>query len=268
MTDSSADWQTTANGDLIREWASARDAVPTAVERSDGQVELRVERADDTTGRRLRWERFVELMDEAGLALRYRERQSSEDLQGEYEFVRRGDSDGEAEKTAEPRGVDSDQLATSDTGGDEPAIFDRTESEPSGGDPEASAQSTPMTESARGSVDAAEAVVLDELHEQRVGPDSWQGSDEYLVLENEGEAPVDMSGWVVETEAGESYRFDDGTTVQPGDQLTLHGDAGDDSETHRYWDVAADVLPASGTTVRVETADGERVLTETYKSGG
>jgi len=125
-----------------------------------------------------------------------------------------------------------------------------------------------MSESARGSVDATEAVVLDELHEQRIGPDEWQGSDEYLVLENEGDAPVDMSGWVVETERGQSYRFDEGTTVQPGDQLTLHVGAGDDDdETHRYWDAAEDVLPASGSTVRVETADGDTVLTETYKSG-
>ena len=51
------------------------------------------------------------------------------------------------------------------------------------------------------------------------------------------------------------------------DRVELHVDAGDDGDTHRYWDATGDVLPASGTTVRVETADGERVLTETYKSG-
>lgn len=109
MVESPADWETTANHDLIQEWAGSRDAVPTAVERADGQVELRFERADDTAGRRLRWEPFFDLLDDAGLALRYRARESGENLQSEYAFVSRGDRDVEAEKTVEPRGVDSDQ---------------------------------------------------------------------------------------------------------------------------------------------------------------
>lgn len=99
-----------------------------------------------------------------------------------------------------------------------------------------------MTESARGSVDAAEAVVLDELHEQRIGPDEWQGSEEYLVFENDGDAAVDMSGWVVETDSGQSYRFPDGTTVEPGEQLTLHVDA----DGHRYWDATGEVCRPAG----------------------
>jgi len=267
MSGESADWQTTANRDLIREWAGARDAVPTAVEQSGGQVELRIERADDTEGRRLPWDRFFDLLEKEGLALRYRERQGHDNLQADYAFVRRGDRDAQTEKTAEPKGVDSDQLATSDTGGDEPAIFDRVESEPRA-DADESAQDTPMTESARGSVDAAEAVVLDEIHEQRVGPDEWRGSDEYVVLENEGDAPVDLSGWVVETDRGQSYRFEGETTLHPGEQLTLHGDTGEDTDSERYWDAAASVLPADGATIRVRTADGEEVLRETYKSGG
>jgi hypothetical protein len=76
-----------------------------------------------------------------------------------------------------------------------------------------------------------------------------------------------MSGWVVENGRGQSYQFADGTTLDPGDQLTLHSGAGEDTDTERYWDADEEVWPEAGDTVRVETADGELVLTETYKIG-
>lgn len=270
MGEDSTEWQTTVNHDLIRDWAAVREAVPVVVEESGGRAELRIETEDDAGGERLSWERFFELFESERLAFRYRERKSQGELQEEYELVRRDSHEREIaeDKTTEPRAVESDELVTSDTGDSEPAIYDRVESGQSDADDvEGAATSTPMSESARGSVDAAEAIVLDEIHESAVGPDEWQGSDEYVVLENAGEVPVDLSGCVVENEIGQSYQFSEDTVLQPGEQVVLHSGAGEDTDEHRYWNAEASVWRDQGDTVLVKTAAGERILSETYKGG-
>jgi len=257
MTDDSATWQRTVEHDRIRRWAAERDARPTAA----GDGELRIERPGDAEGAELSWPQFFDRLAERQLAFRYRAEQTDGGIQDDYEFVSREGADEAAAKTSDPETVDSDQLATSDTGGDEPTAFDRVESE------DDDADDTPMAESARGSVDASERIVLDEIHDSGVGPDSWQGSDEYIVLENEGEAAVDLTGWKVTNGAGRSYQFDEGTTLEPGNRLRLHSGGGSGGDGERYWDAGGSVWQASGDTVRVETETGEQVLTETYKGG-
>lgn len=266
MPEDTAEWRTTTDHDRIREWATVRDAVPTAIDRSDDQLELRLEAEDHADGERLSWERFFELFESERLAFQYRTRVSREQIDEDYELLpREGDEPPEAEPS-QPRGVESETLATSDTGDSEPPVFDRVESEPSDADSADGEPTTPMSESARGSVEAG-AVVLDEIHETAVGPGDWQGSEEYVVLENDGEAPVDLSGWIVENEVGRSYRFDEGTTLQPGEQITLHSGDGVDTDEERYWNADEAVWGNQGDTVVVKTAEGDRVVSETYKGG-
>jgi len=274
-------WHTTANHDTIRNWAAVHDAVPTVVERAGGERALRFKQ-EELAEEAVSWDRFFEQLDKNELAVQYRERDQETTLQEEYEIVPRDDTDRDlaAEKTTEPD-AKSDQLATSDTGSSEPVIFDQVaaseESESTVGDErerlgggeraDSSEQSTPMSESARGSVDAAEAIVLSEIHERGVGPSEWHGSDEYIVLENDGKCQVDLSGWTVENGVGESYRFGEPTVLESGEQLVLHSESGEDTEKQRYWATEESVWPKTGGTVRVETETGEQVLRESYKNG-
>lgn len=266
MPEDTAEWRTTTDHDRIREWATVRDAVPTANERTDERLELRLEAEDHARGERLSWERFFELFESEGLAFQYRTRVSREQVNEDYELLpRQGDEPTEAE-SSQTHGAENETLATSDTGDSEPPVFDRVESEQSDADDANEEPTTPMSESAQGSVDAG-AIVLDEIHETAVGPGDWQGSEEYVVLENDSEAPVDLSGWTVENEVGQSYQFDEGTTLRPGEQLTLHSGEGADTDEDRYWNADEAVWGNQGDTVLVKTPEGDRVVTETYKGG-
>lgn len=266
MPEDTAEWRTTTDHDRIREWATVRDAVPTLIEPPDDQSALRLEAEDRADGERLSWERFFELFESERLAFQYRTRVSRERLAEDYELLPREEDEHAEAETARSRGAESESLATSDTGDSEPPVVDRVESEPSDADDASGESTTTMSESAEGSVEAG-AIVLDEIHETAVGPGDWQGSEEYVVLENDSESPVDLSGWVVENEVGRSYRFDEGTTLRPGERITVHSGDGVDTDEERYWNADEAVWGNQGDTVVVKTAEGDRVLSETYKGG-
>lgn len=264
------EWRTTTDHDRIRDWAAARGAVPSGIERPDGEMELRIETdRDPSHGERIPWDRFFELFESRELAFRYRESGVDGETGDECALVARTDPErGSSErKTVDPSGVESEQIAASDTGEGEPVVFDRTETEPAGSDETGGPPTTPPEESERGSVDGANAIVIDEIHENTAGPDEGDGADEYVVLENASESPVDLSGWTVENEAGRSYRFSDGTALDPGDRITLYSGEGTDTDTDRYWGTEEPVWRTRGETVVVTTPTGERVIEESYKGG-
>lgn len=168
--------------------------------------------------------------------------------------------------TDEPDDVETDQLATSDTGDDEPVAFDRTESDEPDRDEAGEAATAPAHDTERAPTSAAEGFVLDEIHEDQTGLVGSETEGEFLAFRNVGEEPVDVSGWTVENEAGRSYSFPGGTVLAPGERIKLHGGRGTDTEDDLYWNADEPILEAKRTTITVETADGERVLRERYES--
>ena len=107
-------------------------------------------------------------------------------------------------------------------------------------------------------------LVLDELREDPVGRDRAHLNDEYVAFKNEGEAPLNVSGWTVENAAGRTYRFPN-TVIEPGERVTLHSGRGTDGPGHRYWNADDPVWDNRADTVTVRTEDGERVLRESYE---
>jgi competence protein ComEC len=103
-----------------------------------------------------------------------------------------------------------------------------------------------------------------EVNADAAGPDGENLNDEYVVFENAGDDPLDLAGWTVSDEAGHEYTFGD-VTLAPGDRLTLHTGTGTDTATDVYWGSEAPYWNNDGDTVRVETANGSRVLTEPYE---
>ena len=88
-------------------------------------------------------------------------------------------------------------------------------------------------------------------------------TDEYIVLENAGTAQVELSGWTVQDEAGHTYTFPD-YTLGAGERVTLHTGSGTDTASDLYWGAGAPVWNNAGDTIIVETADGTRLLAESY----
>ncbi|WP_135824262.1 DUF4350 domain-containing protein [Halorussus ruber] len=60
-------------------------------------------------------------------------------------------------------------------------------------------------------------------------------NDEYVDFENTGSSGQDMTGWVVEDEAGNSYQFPDGFSLGAGETVRLHSGDGTDSSSDLYW---------------------------------
>lgn len=114
------------------------------------------------------------------------------------------------------------------------------------------------------SADPASALVLDEINADAAGDDRENLTGEYLVFRNAGDRMLDLSGWTVGDEADHSYRFPDGTTLAPGETLTLYTGSGRDRAGEVYWNASQPVWNNAGDTVFVRTAEGELVVEVTY----
>jgi micrococcal nuclease len=89
-------------------------------------------------------------------------------------------------------------------------------------------------------------------------------NDEYVVFENAGEEPCDLSGWTVRDEAGHTYVFPDGFRLDPDERVTLHSGDGTDGERELYWHGDGAVWNNGGDAVIVTGPDGEWVPAEPY----
>jgi micrococcal nuclease len=115
-----------------------------------------------------------------------------------------------------------------------------------------------------GGAGGATGVVVADLHPDAEGDDGENLGDEYVVLRNAGDSPVDLAGWTVSDEAGRSYTFPDGATLEPGATLTLHTGSGTDAGGRYYWGLGRPVWNNDGDTVVVRDADGRVVVTRSY----
>ena len=103
------------------------------------------------------------------------------------------------------------------------------------------------------------------INADAAGNDGENLNDEYVVFENAGAEPLDLSGWTVEDEVGKRYVVPDGVTLAPGETLTLRTGSGTDTDGELYWGAGSPVWNNGGDTVIVANATGDRVLTESYE---
>lgn len=107
-----------------------------------------------------------------------------------------------------------------------------------------------------------------DLHVDSERDDHETLADEYVVFENAGEEPLDLSGWSVEDTSNHTYVFPPGVTLDPGDRLRLRSGSGTDTETDRYWGAAEPVWNNDSDTISVYDNRRRRVLQHTYTGGG
>lgn len=89
-------------------------------------------------------------------------------------------------------------------------------------------------------------------------------NDEYIVVENTGDRLLDLAGWRVRDGDGHTYTFKDGTTLEPGESLTLYTGAGSQTETERYWWNDEEIWDDDGETITVYNDNGDKVYRRTY----
>jgi competence protein ComEC len=105
---------------------------------------------------------------------------------------------------------------------------------------------------------------ITEINADAEGDDRENLNDEYLVFENTGDESFDLSGWTVQDGSGMTYTFPDGTTIQPGDDLTLRTGDGEDTDDDLYWGANRPIWNNDGDTVIITNSNGEQILTEGY----
>jgi len=79
------------------------------------------------------------------------------------------------------------------------------------------------------------------FHYDAQGEDAANLNDEYFVLQNTGDDPVDLGGWTVENERGFRYRIPNGFTLVAGAVVYIHSGAGFDTAQILYWNAPAPV---------------------------
>ena len=113
--------------------------------------------------------------------------------------------------------------------------------------------------------DPAAAVEVAAVNADAEGDDGENLNGEYVVFENAGDEPVDLSGWTVADEAGRSYEFPSGFALDAGATVTLRTGSGTDTATDLYWGSGSPIWNNAGDTVTLSDADGERVLEVSYE---
>jgi len=103
-----------------------------------------------------------------------------------------------------------------------------------------------------------------EIHEDAEGRDVNNLNDEYIVLENTGEAPIDLSGWSVKDEDEHVHTFKDGVTLEIGETITLHTGQGTQTESHRFWWSEVPVWDNNGDTISIHDDGGHQVYERSY----
>lgn len=89
------------------------------------------------------------------------------------------------------------------------------------------------------------------------GRDFENKSEEWITILNEGDAAIDVSGWILRDESStHRYQFNPLETLDPGDGLRIRTGCGEDRGDDRYWCADDAVWSNGGDTVILQTAGG------------
>lgn len=141
---------------------------------------------------------------------------------------------------------------------------DEQETDPARGSTAAGVPDEVLDSEPRPAAELTVGLVVDEIHEDAAGYDHWNKNDEYLVFRNDGDEPLALAGWTVENSDGKSYEFPDEFVLEPNRAVTLRSGSGTDTDRDLYWGSGRAVWKNTGDVLTVRTADGRRVIRESY----
>ncbi|XGI84752.1 lamin tail domain-containing protein (plasmid) [Halorutilales archaeon Cl-col2-1] len=115
-----------------------------------------------------------------------------------------------------------------------------------------------------GGTDTSTSLKIVEIHADAEGNDHENLNDEYIVLRNNGDNSVDLSGWTIQDEADHSYTIPTGFVLDSGDEVTIRTGSGSDTSSTLYWDSGSAVWNNGGDTITVTDSGGNVVVEESY----
>ena len=102
-----------------------------------------------------------------------------------------------------------------------------------------------------------------EVHADAQGPERDNLCDEYIVIENRADAPVDLTGWIVYDEAHRRYLFPS-FTLKAKEAITLRTCLGKNSQSELFWGSRSPIWNNDGDTIFIRDSEGQLVLSYPY----
>jgi len=110
-------------------------------------------------------------------------------------------------------------------------------------------------------------LVIAELEYDAPGDDTSNLNEEWIAVRNDGQDPLDLTGWSIRDEsAGNRYRFPGSFTLAPGETVKVRSGCGDDSATDLFWcSVGAAIWDNDGDTAFLIDPNGNTHTRSSYQ---
>lgn len=108
-----------------------------------------------------------------------------------------------------------------------------------------------------------ETIRIVSVHANAAGHDRQNLNDEFIVIENQSQRPVDFNGWSVSDPANHRYLFSH-FTLAPKAQVTLRTGLGVPSERELFWASRTPVWNNKGDAIFIRDRQGHLVLSHAY----
>lgn len=103
------------------------------------------------------------------------------------------------------------------------------------------------------------SVVIVTVHYDAAGNDWDNLNDEYVVIKNERNEAVDMTGWTLSDEANHVYTFPSGFILNAGATVTVYTGSGVDAQDKLYWGSSSPIWNNDGDTVYLKDSEGNLI---------
>lgn len=113
-------------------------------------------------------------------------------------------------------------------------------------------------------VESESGIRVVEISADPEGKDRNNLNEEYIVVKNTGDAPIDLTGWRVKDEDGHVYTFPDGFTLEIGQTVTLHTSRGTQSDSDLFWWSDRAVWDNDGDTIAIFDERGHKLYERSY----
>ncbi len=110
---------------------------------------------------------------------------------------------------------------------------------------------------------AGRNVAIAEIHPDPEGRDRENLFDEYIVIENREDAPLDRTGWTVSDEANHRYLFPN-FTLKAKAAVWLRTCLGRNTESELFWGSRNSIWNNDGDTIFMRDTEGQLILTLIY----
>ena len=107
------------------------------------------------------------------------------------------------------------------------------------------------------------SIALATVHANAKGDDRQNLNDEYIVVENQSQHPIDLNGWTVSDAASRRYIFSN-FTLAPKAQVTLRTGLGTPTEHELFWGSRKPIWNNQGDTIFIRDSQGYLVLSHAY----